>query len=163
MGLATVHGIVKDHGGEIKVYSEPGIGTSFHILFPLIGSHAEKAPEISLSLPRGNEQILFVDDEKSLTDIGKRLLESLGYTVRIHNSAYDALEAFCVTPETFDMIITDFTMPKMTGEKLAKEIKKIRPDIPIIICSGLNMRIAPENVKEFGIDNVLIKPLAWMI
>jgi len=160
MGLATVHGIVKDHGGDIKIYSEPGIGTSFHILFPLIGCHAEKAPGISLSLPRGNEQILFVDDEASLTDVGKRLLESLGYTVRIHNSAYDALEAFCLEPETFDMIITDFTMPKMTGEKLAKEIKKIRPDIPVIICSGFNMRITPENVKEFGIDNVLMKPLA---
>jgi CheY-like chemotaxis protein len=159
MGLATVHGIVKNHGGDIKAYSEEGTGTSFQILFPVIESRAEKIIEASDSFPRGTEQILFVDDEKFLADIGKETLESLGYQVEIRTSSYDALEAFRKQPDKYDMVITDITMPKMTGEQLAAEIKKIRPNIPIILCTGFSNRITSEGAIEKGISSILMKPL----
>ncbi len=159
MGLATVHGIVKNHRGAITVYSEPDTGTSFNVLLPLIKSCAEKKTEILDILPTGTEQILFVDDEKFLVDIGKELLEDLGYKVEAMNSSIDALDVFRSQPYKYDMVITDLTMPKMTGEKLAEKIKKIRPDIPIILCTGFSMRITHENIKEKGINSLLMKPL----
>ena len=159
MGLATVHGLVKNHAGDIKVYSEPGGGTSFHILFPVIENDTERIIETSIPLPKGHEQILFVDDEKFLVDIGKESLVSLGYKVETRTSSYDALEAFYNQPDKYDMVITDMTMPKMTGEKLAEEIKKIRPDIPIILCTGYSKSITPENVRDMGISSILMKPL----
>jgi PAS domain S-box-containing protein len=159
IGLATVHGIVKNHGGDIKVYSEPGAGTTFQIFFPLIESRAEKTIEASGFLPKGFEQVLFVDDERSLIDIGKKLLEGLGYKVETRTSSYDALEAFRIQPNKYDLIITDLTMPKMTGEKLSEEIMKIRPDIPIILFTGYSNKITPENAIKIGINKILMKPL----
>jgi two-component system cell cycle sensor histidine kinase/response regulator CckA len=157
--FAISHGIVKNHGGDIKVYSEPGTGSSFHLLFPLIENMAEKTIETSGSLPMGNEQILFVDDEKFLIDIGKEALEDLGYQVETRISSYDALEAFRNQPDKYDLIITDMTMPKMTGTKLAEEIKKIRPGIPIILCTGYSKGITTENATKMGINSILMKPL----
>jgi len=159
IGLATVHGIVKNHGGDIEVHSKPGEGTTFHILFPVIGTKVEKAKETPNSFPTGTEQILFVDDEKYIIDIGKELLEGLGYQVETRASAFDALEAFRIQPDKYDMVITDMTMPKMTGEQLASEIRKIRPNIPIILCTGYGSRITSEYSTEMGISRMLMKPL----
>lgn len=158
MGLATVHGIVKNHGGFIKVFSEPGAGTSFHILFPLIENGAEKTIDAPDSAPGGHETILFVDDEAFLVDIAKESLEGLGYQVEATTNPCDALESFRVQPDKYDLIITDMTMPKMTGEKLAEEIKKIRPEIPIILCTGFSQRITPDNALELGIRKIVTKP-----
>ena len=159
MGLSTVHGIVKDHGGSIKVYSEPSRGTSFHIFFPVVEFKTEKTDNSVEQLPHGTDTILFVDDEKLLLEIGKELLESLGYRVETRVSSIDALEAFKVHPAKYDLIVSDMTMPKMSGEHLAVEIKKIRPDVPIILCTGYSTRLNSENLLKIGVVKVLMKPL----
>jgi len=160
LGLPNVHSIVKDHGGVIKVFSQPGTGTSFHILFPIVQKKSEKKKQASSPLPKGNERILFVDDEKFLVDIGKELLESLGYNVETSTNVYDALELFYGWPDKYDLIITDIDMPKMTGEKLAAKIKKNRPGCPIIACTGFGMVTVHENAKAAGICEILMKPLS---
>jgi PAS domain S-box-containing protein len=159
MGLSTVHGIVRDHGGSIKVYSEPGVGTTFQVLLPV----ADKVSEISLkaveSFPRGNECILLVDDEEPIIDIGKQFLTELGYTVEARASSIDAIEAFQAQPERYDLVISDMTMPKITGDKLAMKIKEIRPDTPIILCSGFSKTIDAVTLKIIGVKEVLMKPV----
>ena len=158
LGLATVHGIVKNHKGVSKVCSEPGVGTSFHIFLP-VDESSTAAHEQSELIPQGNEQILFIDDEKFLTDVAKELLESLGYKVETRVSGYDALEAFQASPYKYDLVITDMTMPKMTGDVLAKKIKTIRPDVPILMCTGFSSMLAEKDIKEMGINSILMKPL----
>jgi DNA-binding NtrC family response regulator len=158
MGLSTVHGIVQDHDGAIKVYSETGVGTSFYILLPYIEVEA-KATETIKQLPTGTEQVLFVDDEKVLVDIGEKMLKKLGYKVKGRTSPYEALEAFRANPDKFDLVITDMTMPRMSGENLAKQILKIRSDMPVIICTGFSNMITPENASLMGIKDFLMKPL----
>lgn len=159
LGLSTVHGIIKDHGGSIKVYSEPGNGTSFQIFLPVIETEPEERDNSVEQLPHGIKTILFVDDEKLLLEIGKELLESLGYRVETRASSIDALEAFRVQPAKYDLIVSDITMPKMTGEYLAVEIKKIAPDIPIILCTGFSTRLNSEKLIKVGVTKVLMKPL----
>lgn len=159
LGLAMVHGIVKSCRGSIKVFSKPNKGTIFSVVFPIAESKVEKPLELSTPLPKGIEQILFVDDEKILVDIGKESLEGLGYKVEARTSSYDALEVFRIQPDKFDIIITDMTMPKMTGEKLAAEIQKIRSDIPIVLCTGYSSSINRENALSTGISDMLMKPI----
>jgi len=160
LGLSVVHGIVKSHGGTITVYSEPGKGSTFHVYLPLIQEEAIK-PEMDEQAPilTGNERILFIDDEQALADLGKQMLERLGYEVTIKTSSLEALELFRNNPDQFDLVITDTTMPKMTGDKLAKELMKIRPDIPIIICTGHSERISEEKAIRMGIKAFAMKPL----
>lgn len=158
MGLSTVLGIVQDHDGGIKVYSEPGVGTSFHIILPYIEVEAKKMETIK-PLPTGTEHVLFVDDEKVLVDIVEKMLKKLGYKVKVRTSPYEALEAFRANPDKFDMVITDMAMPGMSGENLAKEILKIRPDMPVIICTGFSNMITPEKASSMGIKDFLMKPL----
>ena len=159
MGLSVVHGIVKRHNGAIKVFSKPGEGSSFQVLLPRIEREIEYKAEALEPLPLGKERILFVDDEKALIDLGKQMLERLGYKVVSRTSSVEALEAFRADPHKFDLVITDMTMPNMTGDELAEEIMALRPDIPIILCTGFSLRITEEQAKKMGIRKFVMKPL----
>jgi len=161
MGLSTVHGIVRDHGGSIIVCSDVGEGTTFHVYLPFAGAETDVAVGQAEQLPTGRERILFVDDENVLIDLGKALLERLGYRVETRTSAIDALEAFRADPRKYDLIISDMTMPRMTGDELAQRIRVIRPDIPIILCSGFSERINAKAMAAIGVSAVLMKPMAY--
>ena len=159
MGLATVHGIVRDHGGDIKVYSEPGIGTTFHVLFPVAADPSLPVSEEISEMPRGTERILFVDDEQSIVDIGKDLLTQLGYSVETRVDSHDCLEAFRAQPDGYDLVVTDYAMPGMDGEELITEIRKIRRTMPVILCTGFSTSILAKKLSVPGIDFMLMKPM----
>ncbi|HIJ54737.1 MAG TPA: PAS domain S-box protein [Deltaproteobacteria bacterium] len=163
MGLAVVHGIVKNHGGEISIESEPGKGTAVHVLFPAVEAlEKEITVEAPEALPRGNERILLIDDESAIVKIGKQMLERLGYMCESKTSPVEAIELFQLDPTQFDLLITDMTMPHMNGKKLAEEILKIRPDIPIILCTGYSDKIDEEQTKEIGIRAYVMKPIVMV-
>ena len=160
LGLAVVHGIVTAHGGAVNVHSEPGKGSVFDVYFPRINKNllnAEKKP-VPL-LPRGDERILFVDDEEGLISLATRMLGFLGYDVVTKTNSMEALELFRKRPDRFDLVITDLTMPFMTGEKLAQALMKVRPDIPVILCSGYSEKLSQKKAKEIGIRTFLTKPI----
>jgi CheY-like chemotaxis protein len=159
LGLSVVHGIVKSHNGTIKVYSQPGQGSVFHIFIPkMVSGPSEETKEISVR-PGGNEHILVVDDEEILVEMGTQRLERLGYTATGKLSSLEALEAFRNEPNKFNLVVTDYTMPNMTGLELAKEMLQIRPDLPIIMCSGLNEPVPMEKVKAVGVKEFYVKPI----
>lgn len=158
MGLALIHGIVKSYAGDITVESEPGKGTTFNVYIPRVEADVSPVEEPSVQIPRGTESILFVDDEKVTVDAIQPMLENLGYKVTARTSSIEALEAFKNDPNGFDIVITDMTMPNMTGKDLAKEIISIRSDIPIILCTGFSEQIDEEKAKEMGISFVM-KPI----
>ena len=158
MGLAVVHGIVKGHGGIIRIQSEPGKGTRFDILFPVMGRQMESETEALKALPTGNEHILFIDDENTLIDLGKSMLKKLGYRVETRTRPDKALEAFQSAPDKFDLVITDMTMPGMTGDSLAAELMKIRADIPVIICTGYSEKIDEKRARNLGVRGLIMKP-----
>ena len=160
MGLSVVHGIVEGLGGFVTVESEPGRGSTFHLFFHKSEYRPMEERRAGGLLPTGNERILFVDDEEALAKLGKLMLEQLGYTVATVTSSAAALETFTAYPDSFDLIITDMTMPELTGKELAAELLKIRPDIPIILCTGYSSMISKENAEEFGIREFCMKPLA---
>ncbi|HUH67387.1 MAG TPA: ATP-binding protein, partial [Syntrophales bacterium] len=160
LGLSVVHGIVSDCGGAIDMSSEPGKGTTVTVYFPLI--HAEEPmQERTLGVSAGgSERILFIDDEAILVELGSAILESLGYQVTPRTSSIEALEAFRANPHGFDLVITDMTMPNMRGDDLAKELLKIRPDIPIILCTGFSEMISEEKARNLGIRQFIMKPIS---
>jgi PAS domain S-box-containing protein len=159
LGLAVVHGIVKSYGGKINASSQPGKGTTFEILLPRMVDPIEEESEEFMDLPRGDERILFIDDEEILVDLGCEILKKLGYRVESTTSPDHALEIFRRRPDRFDLVITDLTMPRLTGDKLAVKLMQIRPDIPIILCTGYNESISKERVKDLGIRALEKKPL----
>jgi CheY-like chemotaxis protein len=159
MGLAVVLGIVKSHGGMISVESEVGRGTTFKILLPAIMCDIAERADLQPALATGVESILFVDDEMALVDLGAQILERLGYRVTTRTSSIEALELFIADPQRFDLIISDTTMPNMTGDNLAHKILSIRPDVPVILCTGYSERMSHERALEMGIAAFVLKPI----
>ena len=159
MGLAVVHGIVNNHKGAITVYSEPGQGTTFKILFPSVGKEPiqeDKSADIS---PTGNEKILIVDDEEALAEMGAAMLERLGYNVATEVNPVQALNLIKDDPSRFDLIITDMTMPHLTGDQFSKKVIEMNPELPIILCTGFSHKINRETALGVGICQYLEKPL----
>ncbi len=164
IGLSVVHGIVTQYGGAITVESEAGKGSTFHVYLPL-AQGAEAPPEVKEETPlsKGDERILFVDDEAALARMGKKLLKALGYHVTAATSGTEALALFKDRPNQFDLVMTDTNMPNMPGDILARELMKIRPDIPVVICTGLSKRMSEEKAKEMGIKAFVMKPLSMRV
>ncbi|MEN8190511.1 MAG: response regulator [Thermodesulfobacteriota bacterium] len=159
MGLAVVHGIMKNHGGMIRLQTTTGQGTDFHLYFPELLKISEKDSVTEQLIPTGDEQILFVDDETLLVDLGKQLLERLGYSVTALTDSLEALEVFKAQPDRFDLIITDLAMPNMSGTELAREILALREDIPVILCTGYSSIISKDEAFAMGIDEFVMKPV----
>ncbi len=161
LGLAVVHGIIKEHGGEIKVYSEVGRGTVFDIYLPSVERPTEARRNAEgIILQKGSERILFIDDEQALVNLGKDLLENLGYKVAAMTDPIEAMEAFRKDKDAFDLVITDKTMPHMTGFDVAQEIRGHRVDIPIILCSGFQEKEDSEKLLFYGINYFIVKPIS---
>jgi PAS domain S-box-containing protein len=160
MGLAIVHGIVQSYGGCVFCHSQPGGGAVFHVIFPVLEEHALAEARPFDVIPTGNERILFVDDEEMLAEMGQAMLERLGYTVTVRTNSLEALTAFQNEPNRFDLVITDQTMPGMTGLDLSRMMLQIRPDLPIILCTGFSNLVSEERAKAAGIKAFALKPLA---
>ena len=160
LGLSVVHGIVKSYGGFITVHSEPNQGAAFDTFLPVIEAKVPPPAEVEEPLPRGSEQVLLVDDEKLLADIGKQMLERHGYRVTSRTSSVEALELFKAKPDDFDLIVTDMTMPNMSGLELAAEIISLRPKMRIILCTGFSEHISKEGIRSIGIRELMMKPIA---
>ena len=159
LGLSVVHGIVKSHGGAIIIDSEIERGTTFSLFFQVIEKEAVEEIETEEELPAGNESILLVDDEASMVYVGRYRLERLGYKVEGMTSPVEALEAFNANPDQFDLVITDMSMPQMTGDQLVQEILKTRPDMPTILCTGFSEKMDEDNAKRIGIRQYMEKPI----
>ena len=159
MGLAVVHGIVESYGGKISVDSQLGKGTTFGIYLPITRKRSVLDEYVPERLPSGTERILFVDDEAPIAKMGRQILKTLGYSVATRTSSVEALELFQVKPNDFDLVVTDMTMPNMTGDKLAVEVMKIRSDIPVILCTGYSKKISDETATEIGIKAFIYKPV----
>ncbi|MDJ0883203.1 MAG: response regulator [Desulfobacterales bacterium] len=162
LGLAVVHGIISSHGGAITVESEISKGTAFHVIFPKKNKISAQDKPAAVDAPgrqEGTERILFIDDEPALIDIGKEILSTLGYDVTPCTASDEALDLFKANPERFDLVITDLTMPKMTGDLLAQELMRMRPEIPVILFTGYSDLVSRERFNKLGIRDCLMKPL----
>lgn len=159
MGLSIVLGIVKSHKGFLQVDSAPGEGAIFTAYFPVVKTSPSDTPgEFPVQHAAGNERILLVDDEEMLAVLGGRMLEQLGYTVSVERNSVEALARFKANPGAFDVVITDQSMPEMSGVELAQALLKIRPDIPIILCTGYSKKITEKEAMALGIKKFMTKP-----
>ena len=158
LGLSIVHGIVTAHGGAISCRSEAGKGTSFFVYLPRLDEAADEKREHSEAPPNGAEHILFVDDEEPITRLAQQMLPALGYRVTVRTSGIEALEAFRAAPAGFDLVITDLAMPQLSGVDLARKLTEIRPDVPVLLCTGLREQIPRDGLHEIGIRGCVMKP-----
>lgn len=159
MGLAVVHGIVSSLKGGIRVDSKEGAGTVFHIALPLLETAEEHAEQQSRPLPRGTENVIFVDDEPEIVKLYGEILRSLGYRPLACGSAPEALAAFQSAPARFAALVTDQVMPEMSGTELALKVHAIRPELPVILCTGFSEAFTPDRARMLGIRAVLMKPV----
>jgi CheY-like chemotaxis protein len=159
LGLAVMHGIVKRHGGDISVKSRLGEGTSFAVFLPVTDDETAENGKPMVSLPQGSEHVLLVDDEKDLVGIGSEMLQRLGYRVTAVTVSTDALEIFRKNPTGFDVIVTDYNMPGLTGDQMARQMLSIRPDTPIIVCTGFSEEFDQHWAHAIGIRQTLMKPV----
>jgi PAS domain S-box-containing protein len=159
LGLAIVHGIVRSLGGGISVRSMPGQGSSFHIYLPMVSSGPLHEAGQAEHMPCGRERVLVIDDEKNIVEVTRQMLERLGYRVTTHQSSTEALDHFARNAHGYDLVISDLTMPKMNGDQLARKMVEIKPDIPIIICTGFSDLMPGGMVGGTGIRDVLVKPV----
>ena len=160
MGLSTLYGIVKTHKGAVMVESELSKGSSFSVYFPKIESKADrKALQNESKVPKGNEKILCVDDEPELVNMLKTMLCKTGYQVTTRSSSLEAFELFKQNSDRFDLVITDLNMPHLSGDRLAKQMIEIRPDLPIILCTGFSDHLTEQDLSLAGIRAVTLKPV----
>ena len=159
LGLAVVHGIVKGHGGEIEVVSQVGEGTCFTVYLPVSQDETAEKGAHSINLPMGTEHVLLVDDEKDIVEIGDQMLQRLGYRVTAIIGSRAALEAFKTDPFRYDIVVTDYNMPEMTGDEMAKKMMTIRRQVPIIVCTGFSEVFDQEQARVIGIRKILMKPV----
>lgn len=159
LGLSVVYGIVTDHGGVIRLSSKPEKGTVFNIYLPYVEDPGVAEISDYGNIPEGTEHIFFIDDDADILVLGHRLLEALGYRVTTAEDGIKALAMFRAQPEVFDLVVTDMTMPGMTGTELAAAMMKIRPELPVILCTGYSSHIDEEKAKKMGIGAFMLKPI----
>ena len=160
LGLSVVHGIVKNHNGAITVDSISGKGTRFTVYLPLFAEQEAQVQAAPVELRGGSGRVLLVDDEQAIVDVGRQLLTQLGYTVTGLTDPYQALELFRSNPTSFDVIITDYTMPRLAGDALIREIRTLRQDVPIVLCTGYSDRISHDDARAMGAQELAFKPLS---
>jgi len=159
MGLSIVYGIVESYGGTVTVESEVGKGTTFHLYFPVTDEPAVLKFEGVEEAPKGTESILFVDDEELYAEMGSEMIGRLGYAVDLYTDSLKALKAFKAVPDNYDFVVTDQIMPGLSGEELVKEIRSIKPDMPIILCTGYSTQMDDKKAKSLGINAFVYKPI----
>ncbi|MCF6247584.1 MAG: PAS domain S-box protein [Desulfobacula sp.] len=159
MGLSVVHGIVHSHGGKIYASSDPGKGSVFKVFLPTIKKNFKPENRNEKPIPTGTENLLLIDDEPAIVDMGRQILDSLGYQVTIKTNPIEALELFGAEHKKFDLVITDMTMPKMTGASLAKELMRIKPDVKVILCTGFSSMIDEKKAIALGFKAFVSKPI----
>jgi CheY-like chemotaxis protein len=160
MGLAVVHGIVRNHGGTIHVVSSPGAGATFTIHLPALGQAVAAAPPVFERPPRGTERVLLVDDEEFHLDVTQELLVELGYRVTCCADGREALERIAEAPAGFDIVLTDVTMPRLTGDALLRELRRLEVSMPVILCTGFGDQWTLEGARAQGAQGLLLKPVA---
>ena len=160
MGLSIVHGIINRYQGSIHLDTAIGKGTTFTVFFPIVEEEEHRVVDEDQQLTVGDERILFIDDEEVQTEFSKNLLERLGYSVETETSSKYALAKFKADPSAFDIVITDMTMPNLSGDELSRELLSIRPDIPIILCTGYSQKITKTDALQMGIKGFVHKPFS---